>query len=297
MSILHGRTRRLAGLVVVCVLSLAATSCTGTGFGDAAPSAPSTSAGATGPASGRPPSAPPSVTPSPDPPPEEDVCRRVTVKELRTIVNEEPGVGCRSRHTVITFHVGRLPRKAVSAARSSGDERVENAADRVCRKRFRGYVGGDLGDLRLSMLTPTYFLPSAEQFELGARWLRCDVFAYATPDRLATLPRTLEDAMEREAGENLGRCSPVSPSHPKFHHVICRREHRWRAVSTMNVGGENENYPGSATVQDRARNHCEAQVRDYIGTEESFSYGFEVPRRKAWAGGDRKGLCWAETSL
>jgi Septum formation len=298
MSILRG-ARRVAGPVVLCVLALAAASCTGAE--DATPPAPS--AGVAGPASGLPPSATPSAAkpsppPSPDPPPEEGVCRRITIKELRTIVNEEPGVRCRSRHTVLTYHVGTLPREVASTATSPGAARVENAADRVCRKRFRGYVGGEFGDRRTSMLTPTYFLPSAEQFDLGARWLRCDVYAYAKPSRLATLPRDLEDAMERDTVRaNFGRCSPVSPSHPKFKHIVCRRDHRWRAVAVQNLGGAQEPYPGSGTVQERARNRCEARVRDYIGTEEAFSYGFEVPRRKAWGEGDRNGLCWARTSL
>jgi Septum formation len=308
MSILRGHARhqgrplRVYVLYVLGVVMLLAASCTGSGD-TATPSAPSTSAGVAGPASGRPPptaSATPSATPtpSPDPPPNEDVCRRVTIKELRTIVNEEPPVRCRSEHTVVTYHVGRLPREVAATATSPGQERVENAADRVCRKRFRGYVGGGFGDRRTSMLTPTYFLPSTEQFELGARWLRCDVYAYAKPSRLADLPRSLEDAMERDVvSANFGRCSPVSPSHPKFRHIVCRRPHHWRAVALQNLGTANEAYPGSGTVQERARNRCEARVRDYIGTEEAFSYGFEVPRRKAWEQGDRNGLCWARTDL
>jgi Septum formation len=298
MSILRGRSRRVAGLVVLCTLALAATACTGA-EDTAAPSAPSTSVGVAGPASGRPPASPsPSPRPSPDPPPDEGVCRRVTIKELRTIVNEERTVRCRSRHTVVTYHVGRLPRDVAATATSAGDERVENAADRVCRTRFRGFVGGEFADRRMSMLTPTYFLPSAEQFALGARWLRCDVYAYATPSRLATLPPRLRNALERDVvSANFGRCSPVSPSHRKFKHIVCRRPHHWRAVAVQNLGGAEERYPGSAIVQERARNRCEARVRDYIGTEEAFSYGFEVPRRKAWAGGDRNGLCWARTSL
>jgi hypothetical protein len=187
----------------------------------------------------------------------------------------------------VTFFVGQLPASATRDAVASSDERVESAADRVCRSRFRQHVGGNRTARKLSMLTPTYFLPSTEQFTLGARWVRCDAFAYATPTRLADLPRRVDDALERDlVRTRFARCSPVPPSHERFRHVTCQEPHRWRAVAIQRVGTDGERYPGRATVQDRARDRCDARVRDYLGTDAAFSYGFEVPKRPAVLGQD-----------
>jgi hypothetical protein len=282
----------LAALATLLVL----TGCTGTGGPDGPRSAPSTSVGSevqqpqdTGPE--------PSPGPSLEPPPEEDTCRELSVDGLRTIVNDDPALPCRRRHTAITYHVGELPAAVAENAISTGDSPVEDAADRLCSREFRDYVGGSRTQRRLSMLTPTYFLPSDEQFALAARWVRCDVYAYATPSELSALPRDLGGALERERSRNsFTRCSPVSPSEQRFRHVACTQPHRWRAVATQTVGGQNERYPGASTVQDRALARCENPVRRYLDTDASFSYGFEVPRRDAWAEGDRVALCWAQTS-
>jgi hypothetical protein len=291
MAMLRGWGRRPAHLLAVGAVALLTASCFDSGE---APSgtAPSSRAGAQSPA----PATSAAPSPTPQPPPEKDTCRRVSVEALRTIVNDDPAVPCRRRHTVVTFHVGRIPAGARDSL-SAADAAVEFAADRMCRRRFRDYAGGSYADRRLSMLTPTYFLPSSQQWTLGARWVRCDVYAYATPTRLADLPRSLQDALERErVSDDLTRCSPVSPSAPNFRHVACTQPHQWRAVAIQTVGEPNQRYPGRSTVQNRAQDRCEQPVRDYLGTEEAFSYGFEVPQRDAWSEGDRVALCWARTS-
>jgi hypothetical protein len=281
--------RRLATLAALGAAILLP-SCTGAADGPP-PAAPTSSAGAAQP---RP--STPAPAPTREPPPEEGECRGVSVAQLRTIINDEPSVPCGRPHTVVTFHVGRLPKAATRDAIAPADEQIEAAADRLCQARFRDHVGGSRADRRLSMLTATYFLPPSEQFNAGARWVRCDVYAYAAPRRLAELPRSLEDALERNrAADRFGRCSPVSPSSPRFRHVACQEPHRWRAVAIRTVGRPNERYPGLRTVQNRARDRCEAPVRTYLGTQEGFSYGFEVPQRDAWARDDRVALCWART--
>lgn len=286
--------RRLLWLLALGLVVTLATSCFG-GNGGPAPTAPSSSVGAS--ASEGAAEASASPTASPDPAPEAGDCRNVSVRGLRSIVNDDDPVRCRRPHTVFTFYVGRIPARAAEDALSSADENVENAADRICKSRFNDFVGGTGGDRRLSMLTPTYFLPSTEQFTIGARWVRCDIYAYATPDRLLRLPTPMKNALERpRVRDAVQRCSPVSPSAANFGHVACQRPHHWRAVAIRPLGKPREDYPGPRTVQNRAQDRCEAPVRSYLDTQGAFSYGFEVPRRKAWSEGDRIGLCWARTN-
>jgi hypothetical protein len=292
MSIRQDRPRRLRWLSRLAAIggaTLLTASCFGAGDTPSS-SAPSREAGAQS-------SLTQSPTPTPDPPPDDGDCRQVSVNDLQTIVNDDPAVPCKRHHTVVTFAVTEIPRSAARGALSPADERVEAAADRICRERFARYAGGDRADRRLSMLTPTYFLPSSEQWSIGARWLRCDIYAYATPTALADLPPNLEDALERDRiADRFNRCSPVSPSAAGFRHVACSEPHDWRAVAIQTVGKPNERYPGRETVQGRAQRLCESPVRDYLGTQEAFSYGFEVPQRDSWVEGDRIALCWARTS-
>jgi Septum formation len=291
----RGRWSRLAHVTAACAASALLASCFGGSDVAPSPSGPSTSVAGDRTDTQEQPSATP--TPDPDPPPKVGACRRVSIAGLRTIVNDDRPVRCRRPHTVVTFSVGELPRSVTRGATAASDSGVERAADRICRSEFRDEVGGDRTIRRLSMLTPTYFLPSSEQFELGARWVRCDAYAYATPDRLADMPRNIVGALDREiVQQRFSRCSPVSPSDAQFRHVACFVPHQWRAIDTRQLGPPDEAYPGRTTMQDRARAQCEDVVRDYLGTDESFSFGFEVPQREAWEGGDRLSLCWVETS-
>lgn len=296
MAIRPGRWRRWRRLLVLGAASALVSSCFAGSDVGPAPTAPSTSVAAGGgaPTQGQPSQNP---APAPEPPPDEGDCRRLSADDLRTIVDDSPTVPCRLRHTVVTFSVGRLPASATRDALSSSDERVESAADRFCRDRFRDRLGGDRTDRKLSMLAATYFLPSTEQFALGARWVRCDAYAYATPTKLADLPPSVANALDRDRlSARFDRCSAVSPSHRRFRHVICAQPHAWRAVATQRLGEKGERYPGRRTIQNRARDRCEGRVRNYLGTEGAFSYGFEVPKRAAWSEGDRLGLCWARTT-
>jgi hypothetical protein len=283
------RLRWLSRLAAIGGATLLTASCFGSGDSPSS-TAPSSEAGARSPITQSP-------TPTPEPPPENGACRQVSVKGLRTIVNDDPTVSCKSKHTTVTFAVEEVPESASQDALSAADERVENAADRICQKQFIQYAGGTRADRRLSMLTPTYFLPSSEQWNIGARWVRCDVYGYTTPSTLADLPPNLKNALERpRIAEDFNRCSPVSPSAPQFRHVACSEPHDWRAVSIQTVGKPNEQYPGRNTIQDRAQRLCEKPVRDYLGTQAAFSYGFEVPQKNSWTEGDRVALCWARTS-
>ena len=121
---------------------------------------------------------------------------------------------------------------------------------------FRGQVAsGDANDIVFSTstdgvqwtepariplsFTPTYFLPSSDQWDLGARWIRCDIYAYATPTTLADLPPNLKNALQRpKIAEDFNRCSPVSPSAPQFRHVACLEPHDWRAVAIQFLASE-----------------------------------------------------------
>lgn len=242
-------------------------------------------------------SASPSPTPTADPPPKPKTCRLLKPRDLDTIVNDTEPVTCAKRHTSVTYAVNKLPPKVVRAANAPSDDKVEDAAARTCDESFNDYIGGKPSQRKLSKLSTTYFLPDPEQFELGANWVRCDVFAYAAEGQMANLKGNLEGALDNEQQRaNLGICSQVPPEHPRFAHIICQRDHNWRAIGRTALGAQDANFPGPQALSDRATSQCEGKIRQYLGTEDAFSYGFEVPTRESWKQGNRHGLCWAETS-
>jgi Septum formation len=288
---------------LLCSLVVALTaSCTGAGDlvqGEAGTASPRASIDSTGQPQ---PSDSISGSPTPRPvdagTPRAGVCRKIRLSDLNTVVNDRPGVPCRGDHTSVTYHVGTLANRVAADASSSGDDRVEAAADRLCARAFPPYVGGTRSDRALSSLRITYFLPEAQEFQAGARWVRCDLFAYASQTALAALPGRMMKALDKPVVRSrMGICSTVGPDRPTFEHIVCARAHRWRAVSLVRLDDDAAPFPGPRRLAQRARQRCEPIVRAYLDTREAFAYGFEVPRAASWNNGQRFGYCWARSEL
>jgi len=230
-------------------------------------------------------------------PPRVGSCRRLQQSDLNSIVNDARDVPCRERHTAVTYDVGELPDPLADRATSPGDDRVEDAAQRICRRSFGPFLGGSAEARTLTSLRMTYFLPDSSEFAAGARWVRCEMFAYAAGGKLAGLPADLEGALDDdERADNLGTCSVVAPDHPRFQHIICTLQHSWRAVGFTRLAGPQATFPGPQALRTRASQRCEEMVREFLDTRDPFSYGYEVPSRKSWSGGNRLGYCWAQTA-
>lgn len=247
----------------------------------------------------REPKPPPKPGPAPD-----TGCRRLSIDDLATVVDDSPVVGCRKPHTVYTYDVGKLPRGVVKKGKPSPARKwVQNAARQGCDSRFRTWIAGTERELALTMLDTAYFLPDRRQFRLGATWVRCDVVAYAVDDgdtrALARLPNGLKGGMEdRKIRDHVGRCGDVDPGRNRFRAIICAKPHRWRAVDIFIAGRRNERWPGVAQLQERGRSRCQPKVRAWLrneGINRRVNFN-AIPFDKAsWESGTRYGLCWAQT--
>jgi hypothetical protein len=166
---------------------------------------------------------------------------------------------------------------------------------RVCPRRLAHYLGGNRSLRHLSRFNVVWFVPSPEQAAAGARWFRCDVFAFGRPDHLYPLPRPhrlhgiLDD---RAALDTYGLCGTAAPGSRSFRRVVCALHHRWRAVSTIHLGG-GDTYPGRHAVRAAGNGICRARVHAMVGYPLRFSYGWEWPTRQQWQGGQHYGFCWA----
>ncbi len=304
------RLARLAALVAALPLLAACSSAADLASGDGtespsgssgspaeSPSAAGTAAASESPTAPSSPSGPASPSDDPKAAPKQGDCRALSADDLTTVVDQTQPVSCEKTHTAVTFFVGELPPSAVRGATSSGDDRIEQTAEQLCAKRFPGYVGGSADDRALTMLQPAYFLPDAEQFRSGARWVRCDLYAHESGNKLAELTGDMRNALRQPKVRNqFAICSTKAPDQRGFTHSLCGDPHKWRAVSTLRLGKDKAKYPGENELRARAKKDCEEPVRDWLNTREAFSYGFEVPRKSGWAQGERIGYCWAKTT-
>jgi hypothetical protein len=214
----------------------------------------------------------------PPPAPRRDACYRLDYDEAVSPSNDTEPVPCLRRHTARTVAVGE-GRRAASE----------------CPRRFSSYVGGTVGDRRLSMLRSVWFTPTEEEADAGASWWRCDVVAVAGHERLADLGQDLRGVLDRGEGrDRYGMCGTAEPGTPRFERVICTAKHSWRAVAT--VPFEQERYPGVPKVRAAGDEPCRDAGAAAAAGALDYRWGYEWPTAEQWRGGQRYGICWVPAS-
>lgn len=264
-----------AGLVA---LVFAATGCsTGT-------ATPATSATATTPAA----STSPSATPTPAP--VVGSCRALSFAQAAQPQDSSAPVPCRQLHSAETVRVGNL------STLTNGDTNVTSAAVRdkvsqACSDRLLRFVGGTQEARRLSRFEVVSFTPTAEQVKAGATWFRCDVVGLAAANQLIPLRSSVKGALDQPSGlDRFGTCGTTAPGKPGFQRVVCRRQHSWRAVATVDLP-QTARYLGPAASA-QADASCKQVAAARSNGALKYTWSFEWPPRADWATGQRYGYCW-----
>lgn len=207
--------------------------------------------------------------------------------------NSADPVRCSTRHTAVTYFVGTLETVVDGHLLAVDSERAQRQVSEACPRELRRYVDGSPRDLRLARLQAVWFSPTLEQADQGASWFRCDVVALAGRETLADLPPRLDGVLARPDGlARFGLCGTTAPGASGFERVICSRPHAWRAVTTIDIGGDAA-YPGVSQVRRAGEGACRDLVRRRSGSPEEFEYGWEWPTRAQWKQGQHYGFCWA----
>lgn len=271
--------RRLAVAVAACVALAACSGDPGAGTeGDQEPSG-----------------TPTATEVGPPPAPEVGECRRLSYDQALASTDEEEPVGCGSRHTARTFHVGRLDALVDGHLLAVDSERVQERLAEVCPKRLGNFLEASPEQLRLSMFRAVWFSPTLEEAEAGADWYRCDAVAVAGEERLLPLERRLPGALDRPGGrDRYGICGTADPGSEDFQRVACARQHSWRAIEVVDIGGRQ--WPGQDRVRAVGQEPCEAAAEEAAEDPLEFSWSYEWPTRERWRAGIRHGLCWVPTS-
>lgn len=118
---------------------------------------------------------------SPDP--QVGECRGLISREIiRASSDVRPPLPCDQPHGSETVFVGELPPAVASLSHRAADELTNDSEtlrpllDR-CDEEYERYVGvSRIGpdSVRVSNLSRAFFIPSADDWAQGARWLRCD---------------------------------------------------------------------------------------------------------------------------
>lgn len=237
---------------------------------------------------------PPTAAPPPAPP-RAGTCYRLDFAEAARLTSTARPVSCQQPHTSETFFVGRIdPVRDGHLVAIDSDQVVRQIA-RACPRRFREYVGGDTETRRLSRLETVWFSPTLAQSDRGETWFRCDLIALAGKQRLMNLPRRTRHFLDGSGVlDDFGTCGTARPDKPAFVRVACRRPHRWRAVSTVDL------IAGARYGGKRATDAAETACRDVAATHSDdplkYEWSFEWPNRDLWVSGQRWGLCWVPST-
>ena len=282
---------RLAALLVVALVALLGSACTGgtdrddrTDAGPAAGTATATATGTTAPAT-------PLPTATPVPPPVEGACYALTQQQAVAPTTDVPSVDCAQPHTAVTFAVGVLDTVVGGHLVAVDSERVRTQVAAECPSRLRSFLGGSRDEQRLSMLRAVWFTPTVAESDAGADWFRCDVVAPVGADTLAPLTGRLAGVLDRPEGERYAMCGTAAPDDPRFERVLCSEEHTWRAVAVVDLPAGD--YPGVDVVRSRGQEPCEGAGRSAAEDPLDFQWGYEWPTAEQWAAGQTYGRCWA----
>ncbi len=225
-------------------------------------------------------------------PPATGRCRMLTPADLQRPSNATATVPCDAPHTAETYASGQLP--TVYADADYDDRRLAGFAFGTCGTSFMEFLGADESLAMRSVLSWTMFRPSEAAWEAGARWYRCDaVGGGPTSTTLIALPDKTRGLLRKPNDDWLacvkGRSVDTAPRIP------CSERHTFRAVTTIKLGGPDDEFPGDEAVAARTRNFCGDSVAAWLGYPARYSYAYTWFPQSDWAAGNRRSVCWART--
>jgi hypothetical protein len=269
--------RRAPGLLLATLLTLLLVGCSGAD----APEADET------PDDG----ASPSATAEPLLAPEVGECHALSLEQATAPSAEDTGVRCRGRHTSVTVAVRPLDLLDDGHLLDVDSAAAADRFTRTCSPRLARWAGGDEETRRLSRLQVVWFAPTREQVEAGADWVRCDLVAVASEQRLLPLPARSRGMLDRpRVAERFATCGTASPDAGGFERVSCGQPHRWRAVGTHDFAAGSRYLGDAATAALESRCEDVASARSPGALE--LTWASEWPTRAQWDAGQRWGWCW-----
>lgn len=222
-------------------------------------------------------------------------CRQLNPEDITRSTNSSPVVDCKKEHTAETFAVGTFPDDVAKSADDLDDPKLGGYIYQTCNQKFRAFLGADESTVMRSTLTWAWFRPSADAWDAGARWYRCDVVGGGEQAReFVALPETAKGLLLGVPDDKWMTCVDGETVAGSVK-IPCSEPHNWRAVTTIKLGEPPDPYPGDRVVEVRTRDFCSDSVGAWLGYPIDYDYGYTWFHEQEWKAGNRRSICWAKT--
>ena len=224
--------------------------------------------------------------------PELGACRVLSPDDVSLPTNATETVDCADKHNAETYAVGQLPSKFNDA--SYDDSEIGAFAYDRCSEKFMAFLGADESVVMRTVVSWAWFRPSEDAWDEGARWYRCDIIGGGEQsESYADLPETAKGLLLRQADKWMVCATGATVANaPK---IPCSEEHDWRAVTTIQVGKQGEDYPGDRVVEVTTRDFCSDSVGAWLSYPVDYDFGYTWFHAAEWEAGNRRSICWAKT--
>jgi hypothetical protein len=227
-------------------------------------------------------------------PPAPGACRDLTPDDVAQPANATRTVPCTSDHTAETYAVGPLPGRYDDAAYDDPD--LGRFAYKTCSAAFEDFLGADESLVMRTVVSWAWFRPSEKAWDEGARWYRCDVVGGGEQSReFVALPTTAEDLLLGRPADRWMVCVN-GPSVGGNVKIPCNQRHTWRAVTTIKLGLDSDDYPGDRLVEVKTREFCSDSVGAWMNYPVDYDFAYTWFRKAEWEAGNRRSVCWARTN-
>ena len=234
-----------------------------------------------------------SAPPADEKPPELGACRVLTPDDVAQPSNTTDAVDCAAQHTAETYAVGELPETFDDA--DYDDEELGAWAYSTCSDAFQKFLGADESLVMRTIVSWAWFRPTEAAWDAGARWYRCDVVGGGEQSKdYVDLPETAKGLLLGRPKDRWMVCAD-GPTVAGSVKVPCTEPHQWRAVTTISLGGANDDYPGDRLVEVKTRDFCSDSVGAWLSYPVDYDFGYTWFHQAEWDAGNRRSVCWAKT--
>lgn len=226
-------------------------------------------------------------------PPEVGACRMLDPDDVAgKPSNATRTVDCTEPHNAETFAVGPLPPQFDEADYDSPD--LGRFAYFTCEAAFQRYLGADESLSMRTIVSWSWFRPSENAWDDGARWYRCDAVGGGEAANVM-LPTTVKGLLLGQPDARWMKCA-AEADFANASWVPCSEKHAWRAVTTIKLGEPDDPYPGDRLVAVKTDQYCSSSVHAWLGYPAAdYEYAKTWYHEAEWQAGNRRSICWAKT--
>ena len=203
-------------------------------------------------------------------------CHRMTNAEFSALSDPDKPVGCSGEHHSKTVVVVEVPPEVALDDVAA----LQEVATEKCSPTVVEEIGGSRRQRLLTAYSYAFFVPTQEQVDEGARWMRCDLKLISTGG-VVPLPHSKAPRLGAGAPKKSeSRCYTLKRG--DHYPVSCANRHEYRATDTFKV--RTKTYPSTAKRQRLAARACPRITR-------SDKWLATFPSETAFEAGQKLAIC------